>query len=145
MLIRKTQQPSDYPSNQIHDAYNTSTTGTYSCNYINNIIESGTNSNGSWIKYADGTMICYKRQGFNSVAITTAWGTLYESAKLELGDLPQPFVDNYPDFFIMPWQSFFVERGYSASLTSWGGFYAVRPTSSTMDIIVSCFAIGRWK
>lgn len=34
-LIRKTQQPSDYPSNQIHDAYSTSTTDTYSCNYIN--------------------------------------------------------------------------------------------------------------
>lgn len=34
-LIRKTQQPSDYPSNQIHDAYSTSTTDTYTCNYIN--------------------------------------------------------------------------------------------------------------
>ena len=34
-LIRKTQQPSDYPSNQIHDAYSTSTTDTHSCNYIN--------------------------------------------------------------------------------------------------------------
>ena len=33
--IKKTQQPSDYPSNQIHDAYSTSTTDTYSCNYIN--------------------------------------------------------------------------------------------------------------
>lgn len=40
-LIRKTQQPSDYPSNQIHDAYSTSTTDTYSCNYINSIVESG--------------------------------------------------------------------------------------------------------
>ena len=37
-LIRKTQQPSDYPSNQIHDAYSTSTTDTYSCNYINKVI-----------------------------------------------------------------------------------------------------------
>lgn len=35
MLIRKTQQPSAYPENQIHDAYSTSTTDTYSCNYIN--------------------------------------------------------------------------------------------------------------
>ena len=35
-LIRKTQQPSDYPTNNIHDAHNTSTTDTYSCNYINN-------------------------------------------------------------------------------------------------------------
>lgn len=38
MLIRKTQQPSDYPSNSIHDAYSTSTTDTYSCNYINKAI-----------------------------------------------------------------------------------------------------------
>ena len=36
-LIRKTQQPSDYPSNQIHDAYSTSITDTYSCNYINEL------------------------------------------------------------------------------------------------------------
>ena len=36
-LIRKTQQPSDYPSNQIRDAYSTSTTDTYSCNYINEV------------------------------------------------------------------------------------------------------------
>ena len=35
MLIRKTQQPSTYPENQIHDAYSTSATDTYSCNYIN--------------------------------------------------------------------------------------------------------------
>ena len=35
--IKKTQQPSDYPSNQIHDAYSTSTTDTYSCNYINEV------------------------------------------------------------------------------------------------------------
>lgn len=143
--IKKTQQPSDYPSNQIHDAYSTSTTDTYSCNYINSIIESGSNENGSWIKYADGTMICYKRQTFNNVAISTAWGVLYESTKLELGDFPQPFVGNYPDFFIMPWQSFFVERAYNASLTSWGEFWAVRPNTRTMDVIVSCFAIGRWK
>ena len=38
-LIRKTQQPSDYPSNQIHDAYSTSTTNTYSCNYLNKQIK----------------------------------------------------------------------------------------------------------
>lgn len=116
-------------------------------NYLSSktIYDSGSNSNGNWIKYADGTMICYKRQTFNNVAIATAWGTLYESTKLELGDFPQPFVGDYPDFFIMPWQSFFVERAYIASLTSWGEFWAVRPNTRTMDVIVSCFAIGRWK
>ena len=37
MLIRKVQQPSDYPSNAIHDAYNVGNSDTYSCNYINGI------------------------------------------------------------------------------------------------------------
>ena len=43
MLIRKTQQPSDFPENQIHDAYSTSTTDTYSCNYLNENIKSSKN------------------------------------------------------------------------------------------------------
>ena len=56
MLIRKTQQPSDYPENQIHDAYSTSTTDTYSCNYINHkYLTAMTNveqniPNGTWVK-----------------------------------------------------------------------------------------------
>ena len=112
------------------------------------IVDSGTNSNGSWVKYADGTMICHKRQIFSNTPIKNSWGNVVESAKLSLGDFPQPFVGSYPNFFIMPWQPFFVERAYSASLTSWGGFYAVRPGGSGtdgMDVTVSCFAIGRWK
>lgn len=28
---------------------------------IHGVIESGSNANGSWIKYGDGTMICYKQ------------------------------------------------------------------------------------
>lgn len=31
---------------------------TYSCDYINGIIESGSNANGYYTKYADGTLIC---------------------------------------------------------------------------------------
>ena len=39
MIIRKTQQPSDYPSNSISNAKTTGTTNTYSCDYINNTID----------------------------------------------------------------------------------------------------------
>lgn len=46
-----------------------SATNTYSCNYINSIIESGSNANGSYVKYADGTMICY---GSKSGALSRA-------------------------------------------------------------------------
>ena len=37
MIIRKTQQPSDYPSNSISNAKTTGTTNTYSCDYVNSL------------------------------------------------------------------------------------------------------------
>ena len=109
------------------------------------IVDSGTNSNGSWIKYGNGIMICWKNKGFGKINISNRWGTMYDSEKLQLGDFPQPFVGDYPSIFIMPWLSFLVERNYSPSLTSFGAFWAARPDSATVDIWVSCFAIGRWK
>lgn len=39
MIIRKTQQPSDYPSNSISNSKTTGTTNTYSCDYINNKVD----------------------------------------------------------------------------------------------------------
>lgn len=39
MIIRKTQQPSDYPSNSISNVKTTGTTNTYSCDYINNNVK----------------------------------------------------------------------------------------------------------
>lgn len=51
MLIRKTQQPSEFADNQIHDTYSTSTTDTYSCNYINNKLIYSKNEQviGTWL------------------------------------------------------------------------------------------------
>ena len=72
-LIRKTQQPSDYPSNQIHDAYSTSTTDTYSCNYINEarLEEYSTNEKiiGTWI---DGKPLYGKTITFTSTISANA-------------------------------------------------------------------------
>ena len=39
MIIRKTQQPSDYPSNSISNAKTTGITNTYSCDYLNDTID----------------------------------------------------------------------------------------------------------
>ena len=51
MILRKTQQPSEFADNQIHDAYNTSTTDTYSCNYVNNKLIYSKNEQviGAWL------------------------------------------------------------------------------------------------
>ena len=111
------------------------------------IIESGSNSNGSWIKYSDGTMICHGYSQFSGVNINTSWGSLYETANsLSLGNLPQEFISR-PNVFLFSWQPFFIERVYNANnATSWGSFYPVRPTIATnMEIGVSKLAIGKWK
>ena len=42
----------------IVNEYSESTSETYSCDYVNGIIESGSNANGYYTKYADGTLIC---------------------------------------------------------------------------------------
>lgn len=52
MIIRKTQQPSNYPSNSIYESYTESTTGVYNCNYINGLSSSiniitGTSNSGT--------------------------------------------------------------------------------------------------
>ena len=80
MLIRKTQQPASFPDNNIHDAYSTSTTDTYSCNYINSIVESvgndysttEINTGQTWI---DGKPIYRKIVKVNNLAIKD--GTTY--------------------------------------------------------------------
>lgn len=44
---------------KVVNQYSTSETDVYSANYVNGIIESGSNANGKYIKYIDGTLICY--------------------------------------------------------------------------------------
>ena len=55
---------------------------------IGGIIESGSNANGSYIKFADGTMICY---GVKNVTTPTTGSTVLAAVLL-----PQSFIDtNY--------------------------------------------------
>lgn len=111
---------------------------------IGKIIESGSNSNGEYIKFSDGTMICIKRKAVGSTPIRNAWGSFYESAKLDIGDYAQPFIIE-PKTFVMPVNTFFVERSSDSSATSFGSFYAIRPVASDIYVTVDCLAIGKWK
>ena len=155
MIIRKTQQPSDYPSNSISNAKTTGTTNTYSCDYINGIIESGSNENGNWIKYSDGTMICTATKLFENVSVTNSWGNLYETPELLLGNFPQPFIST-PEGIncIMITNSNssgkgsggFVEYIVQTTNTSWGKTAIAKPVSSANSKIgLSLIAIGKWK
>ena len=111
------------------------------------VVESGSNSNGRWTKWMDGTMICTKYIDFGNVSIETAWGSFYETASpLDCGNFAQQFIST-PAVSIMPLNTFFVEKSWNdVTQSSWGKFWACRPATYTdYRVMVSCIAIGRWK
>ena len=109
---------------------------------------SGLNANGSWIKFADGTMICTKKVKFTNVVINTVWGSVYETArKLNFGDYAQEFIE-IPNVSITlaDGATCFCETFSERTKKSIGNTWLWKPAveangTMTFDII----AIGRWK
>ena len=131
--------------------YTTSATDTYSCNYINGIVESGSNTNGSWTKWADGTMIINKTV-LGTANITNAWGSLYVSADINLGDFPVAFIET-PTIVVSPQtqtgtQYMLVGNGGRSYGTETNAGYValVRPNSRTgVAYRLEVIAKGKWK
>lgn len=64
-------------------------------NAINGIVESGSNENGTYIKFADGTMICMQNFVL-TVAITNSEGNgYYARVESEIPNYPQTFTKIY--------------------------------------------------
>ena len=131
--------------------YTTSAIDTYSCNYINGIVESGSNTNGSWTKWADGTMIINKTVS-GTANITNAWGSLYVSAEINLGNFPVAFIE-MPTIVVSPQtqtgtQYMLTGQGGSGygSETNAGYVSLVRPNSRTnVAYRLEVIAKGKWK
>lgn len=133
--------------------YGSSQTDPYSQDYINTnvgVVESGSNSNGRYIKYSDGTMICHKRVT-GTVNISTTWGNGYTSGadnSISLGNFPAKFITR-------PTVNVTLERGSSncwlisninvgtqtAGIVSLARFTSATNVAYTLNVI----AIGRWK
>lgn len=112
------------------------------------IIESGSNSNGNWIKYSDGTMVCYGSRSFTNINMTTKWGVVYESATQNLGSFPQTFsqVPDYVDVHSKGGATVYPETIDATTATSIGRTYFWRPLSSTsQSFTIYYYAIGKWK
>jgi hypothetical protein len=110
-----------------------------------NIVESGSNANGNYIKYYDGTMICYKSVTA-TVSITISWGSLYEGT-MDLGDWAASFIEK-PNIQITnsSGAGCLIESiSPSHTTTSAGTVYLVRPSSYTHNFTIDVFGIGKWK
>lgn len=108
--------------------------------------ESGSNENGNWIKYSDGTMICWNHIEVTDQAIDTTYGSLYQGSRTI--SFPVAF-NSTPSVHcsLFHW-------GTSAS---WGCVVGANTTAATirgLDISsratgticeISWQAIGRWK
>ena len=111
---------------------------------INSIVENGTNDNGSWIKFADGTMICY---GSFELVLNNfvAWGSLYSQ------DYENPH--NFPQTFTSINTCLLENSGNAAAFISRVAYDTngitklspTRPTTSTATYTFSYIAIGKWK
>ena len=121
-------------------------------NAINEIVESGENENGSWIKWADGTMICTCTRYFENIACSTQWGTLYESGSIDLGSFPQTFI-NIPVISVISHnvvgstsKACFVEWVSNTTTDTIGTTIVARPLTGTINVLsLSIIAIGKWK
>lgn len=109
------------------------------------IVESGSNSNGNYIKYYDGTMICTKKVSFNH-AFTEPWGSMFTTSLIDLGDYPVEFSD-VPTVTasIMSNYSCFIQRIGDYSKSKVGTTYLARPVNTNALGYISIMAIGRWK
>lgn len=115
------------------------------------IIETITNSNGTAIKFADGTMICTKSMSFQNVAITQKVGELYQSSALNLGNWAQSFIEtpNTAMACVNGGWAAWIYQYTNYSTTGAGTATLLRPTSAAAsteaNYRIGVLAIGRWK
>ena len=107
------------------------------------LVESGNNSNGSYIKLIDGTMICYHTKNIN-VACTSQWGQLYEGGAA-IGNLPSTFTSTPIVMVTNTAPDGYFEGIRDTTKSTWGTLRMAIPTSSTRTFKINLLAIGRWK
>lgn len=115
---------------------------------INSVVESGSNTNGNYVKYADGTMICTKKI-VTQQQINVAFGGLYETSNtVNFGNYAMPFI-SVPDTILATslGRSCLLEGIQDYSNTSFGRTWLMRPSAdaSVNEYTISLLAIGKWK
>ena len=107
------------------------------------IIESGSNANGSYIKFADGTMICTALQVVSGLANTSVNGALYSGSgahtfSAEFYAAPTVSIMYIGEHYIFT-------NGYNRTTTQVIYFTSSTISETVTDGYISIIAIGRWK
>lgn len=135
------------------DSFTTNAANNKTINIPATITESGSNSNGTYIKYSDGTMICTKHfVTANNIPISQTWGSGYTSGEGNLVSLGS-FANT---FYSVPVVN--VTVGRAGGSNAWLGAISNTSNSYAGDVTLLRFssntgtkysfdiiAIGRWK
>ena len=112
------------------------------------IVESGSSENGKWVKFCDGTMICYRHQ--DVITTFSAKGNLYISNWIDLGEFPQSFVVT-PTIVVTPinpWGNnhyIWTTGIMNISKTSVGSVAIINIIEAGGLCGIEYIAVGRWK
>ena len=116
--------------------------------FSNSVIASEANDNGSYIKYSDGTMICWQPKVFQ-VSAFEQWGSLYRKIIQNPFIFPVSFT-TYPTIVCgvrntNSSQLFGMPDGLVIDKNGVNSLQLIRPTDSSGEIIINYIAIGKWK
>ena len=107
---------------------------------------SGQNANGSWIKFEDGTMICDIIREYDFTT-TKPWGALYESDYINLGNLPQTFIERPTVTASCVGGTYVLVESFTPTVSTLGSTWFIRPIaqSDTAKTTIAFIVKGKWK
>ena len=116
------------------------------------VAESGSNTNGKYIKFADGTLICWHNIVVTSIPTTTTTGSLYCSNSITpFPSFPVSFVGDNPILSLQGESDgdsnlWWIVKSQNNSTTAVRGIRIYSATSITIsNARLEYMAIGRWK
>ena len=128
---------------------------------LNNIplLEFGNNENGNWLKYADGTMICYNKISVTNNALTSSNldNGCYRSSNINMGQFAQEFISKPNLSFhiesctkenVVKWIADNYNSAYTGDDVNVGRIFIMflgQNSGGSMNAEVSYIAVGRWK
>ena len=146
--IIKAKQTASIQGEVIQENDTATTENVYSASAVDNklaqIIQSGSNANGSYIKYSDGTMICYGSTSLNEVSVSDYYSFCKRTNSLTI-TFPMEF-DEVPNVTITN-QGFGIFSYTINNITANNfSYYAFTyPSASNISGSLQYVAIGKWK
>lgn len=118
-------------------------------NSVANIIDSGTNNNGTWIKYSNGTMICTKTVTGTAYITEQYYNYFYhtpDNRSFDLGDFAQTFIERpICNIIFRGGNTQWIGSIQNQSASHIGDLHLLSVTSKTAGAYYDIIAIGRWK